>query len=416
MYKKIIFQTILCFIITQTFSQNWINYNDANSGLSNNMVSSISIDTNDNVWISASNGCGGQYGLNKFDGINWTHYNQSNSGLVSDAVMRVITDRNNNVWITYFCGGMGLTKFDGTNWTTYNTSNSNLPSDRVADLFVDSNNELWLASNGITKFNGTTFINYMSNPDSLYPVTALYVADSIVYATGGNLGLYKLNINDSAVTQYTNLNSNIPTMHFGTLAMDQNKILWMGSQDSFQGSMGGGIATFDGITFTAINPFVSGYTWVYYNQSIAIDQSNNIWVSTRSEGLYKYDGTNWTRIVANLPQNGTAGFVYVDNNKIWYGDVYSGVWTNTLTTGITEQLLEKKINIYPNPATNQITIKVAAKLVGEVYTIFDTMGKKVLSGKLNTENTLIELGNFSSGIYLVSVGENMQQSFKVIKE
>jgi hypothetical protein len=40
----------------------------------------------------------------------------------------------------------------------------------------------------------------------------------------------------------------------------------------------------------------------------------------------------------------------------------------------------------------------------------------VLSGKINSENTVIELGNLSGGIYLFTVGENMKQTFRVIKE
>jgi hypothetical protein len=40
----------------------------------------------------------------------------------------------------------------------------------------------------------------------------------------------------------------------------------------------------------------------------------------------------------------------------------------------------------------------------------------VLSGKIISENTTIELGNLSGGIYLFSVGENLKQTFKVIKE
>ena len=43
-------------------------------------------------------------------------------------------------------------------------------------------------------------------------------------------------------------------------------------------------------------------------------------------------------------------------------------------------------------------------------------GRVVLTGKLNSENTTIELDNLSGGIYLFSVGENMKQTFKVIKE
>ncbi len=43
------------------------------------------------------------------------------------------------------------------------------------------------------------------------------------------------------------------------------------------------------------------------------------------------------------------------------------------------------------------------------------MGKTVMSEKVNAEHTIIELNNLSNGIYLFSIGENSQQTFKVIK-
>ena len=72
--------------------------------------------------------------------------------------------------------------------------------------------------------------------------------------------------------------------------------------------------------------------------------------------------------------------------------------------------------VYPNPAKSQITVKVAALLLGSDYIIYDYTGKSVLSGKIISEDSLIELGNLSGGIYLLSVGENMNKTFKVIKE
>ena len=53
--------------------------------------------------------------------------------------------------------------------------------------------------------------------------------------------------------------------------------------------------------------------------------------------------------------------------------------------------------------------------MGAVYTIYDNMGKTVMSGKINTEHTVIELDSLSGGIYLFTIGENSQQTFKVIK-
>ncbi|HRP61572.1 MAG TPA: T9SS type A sorting domain-containing protein, partial [Vicingus sp.] len=73
-----------------------------------------------------------------------------------------------------------------------------------------------------------------------------------------------------------------------------------------------------------------------------------------------------------------------------------------------------EFSVYPNPTSKQITLKANHQLIGAIYTIYDNMGKTVISGQINAIQTVIELGNLSGGIYLFSVGEN-KQSFKVIK-
>ena len=89
---------------------------------------------------------------------------------------------------------------------------------------------------------------------------------------------------------------------------------------------------------------------------------------------------------------------------------------NTNTVGINEPLQGKLFSVFPNPAQSVITVKADSKLIGAVYSIYDNTGRVVLSGKLNSLNTTIELSNLSGGIYMFSVGENMKQTFKVIKE
>jgi len=86
------------------------------------------------------------------------------------------------------------------------------------------------------------------------------------------------------------------------------------------------------------------------------------------------------------------------------------------TVGINESASSNVFSLFPNPANNQINVKTDVKLLGSVYVVYDNTGKLVLTGKINSENTVIEFGNLSNGIYLFSVGENMKQTFRVVKE
>ena len=132
----------------------------------------------------------------------------------------------------------------------------------------------------------------------------------------------------------------------------------------------------------------------------------------------QYSGTtNDTLTVSNVTLS--------NNNQPFRCIVSSGSCTDTsnvavLTVnnnvGINEFTRDNLFSVYPNPAKSQINVKADAKLLGSIYTVYDNTGKLVLTGKIISENTTIELGNLSGGIYLFSVGENMKQTFKVIKE
>jgi hypothetical protein len=132
----------------------------------------------------------------------------------------------------------------------------------------------------------------------------------------------------------------------------------------------------------------------------------------------QYSGTaNDTLTIANTTLS--------NNNQPFRCIISSGSCTDTsniavLTVinnvGINEFTQDNLFSVYPNPANSQINVKLDSKLLGSVYTIYDNIGKVALSGKIISENTTIELGNLAGGIYLFSVGENLKQTFKVIKE
>jgi hypothetical protein len=84
--------------------------------------------------------------------------------------------------------------------------------------------------------------------------------------------------------------------------------------------------------------------------------------------------------------------------------------------GINEIGEVKKFSVYPNPANSIINMKADVTLLGLIYNIYDNMGKKVFTGKVFSENTVIELGDLKAGIYLLSLGENFKQNFIVLKE
>jgi hypothetical protein len=77
---------------------------------------------------------------------------------------------------------------------------------------------------------------------------------------------------------------------------------------------------------------------------------------------------------------------------------------------------EKSFILFPNPATNQLTVLANAQLQGLSYVVYNIMGESVLKGIIQSGNTEIEIGALTSGMYFFNVGVNFREVFIVIKE
>jgi hypothetical protein len=132
----------------------------------------------------------------------------------------------------------------------------------------------------------------------------------------------------------------------------------------------------------------------------------------------QYNGvTNNSLTVSNVTMtNNNQPFRCIINSGSCSDTSEIAVLTVVNNVGINDVYNSNLFSVYPNPAQHVIHVKADSKLLGSVYTIYDNEGKLVLTGTINFENTSIDLGILSGGTYLLSVGENLKQTFKVIKE
>jgi plastocyanin len=93
-----------------------------------------------------------------------------------------------------------------------------------------------------------------------------------------------------------------------------------------------------------------------------------------------------------------------------------GIIIVTTSTGIKENKSQLSISLYPNPASDLITVKTTSGLLNFPYFITDGTGKQVLSGKITSEITNIEIGMLEKGIYLFQIPGQTRQSLKLIKK
>lgn len=74
-----------------------------------------------------------------------------------------------------------------------------------------------------------------------------------------------------------------------------------------------------------------------------------------------------------------------------------------------------KVSVYPNPASAYIKIDVEYSMLGSSYYVIDQAGRQVLTGKISTESTTVDINQLGEGIYFVQVGSEHKTSIKLIK-
>ena len=88
-------------------------------------------------------------------------------------------------------------------------------------------------------------------------------------------------------------------------------------------------------------------------------------------------------------------------------------WKTAVSVGIKEFEKKEQLLIYPNPASDFITVKSSkSNLRNMDYKVYDVLGSVVLFGILN-ENNQIDIKDFAKGVYLITIG-NLQT--KIIVE
>jgi len=82
---------------------------------------------------------------------------------------------------------------------------------------------------------------------------------------------------------------------------------------------------------------------------------------------------------------------------------------------VPEVALNNEYKIYPNPTTGKVNIEIIDAHVGDAYSVYSSTGIEVLTGSIKNKTTVLDLKDLSEGIYLITIGEELKQSIKVIK-
>lgn len=277
-----------CYPLTQYNGENWIVHSDTTLGHELNNISSLVIDSQDNIWI----GCAEDDGLVRYDGETWTYFDLRDWGLPNNIVNALCVDQNDAIWIGTYTA---LVRFYNGTWSVFDASNSPLSeTESIRNIAIDSDNVKWMGMGGwgdakIISYDDSTWTEYNEENTgvNLGDIRSLLIDSSgNKWFTCGGGSLHKLDGYDCAC--YTDENSGLPNIGLVCLTTDSENGIWIGTGDreGIMGSIwGAGMVGYDGLNWTVFDSTNSELPYNYVSAIIA-DENDNIWIATRDEGPF----------------------------------------------------------------------------------------------------------------------------------
>ncbi len=212
----------------------------------------------------------------KFDGEKWTVFDSTNSPI--KWTTGIYADKLGNVWFSSFDG---LIKYDGKSWSVLDMSNSKLPSNRIMGVFIDTKNRLWIGTNK------------------------------------GNI-----RIDDTLIENFNSTDNPLKTSSISKGYEDRNGNIWFSLYEKFPQTKGFAKYSTDG-TWSVINTENSNIPRNDVLDFAINENTNTIWFSINRVGISQFDGKNWATYT---PENSKVPSTYIQRIEV---DKDGNLWCAT---------------------------------------------------------------------------------------
>ncbi len=454
--KKIIYSTIIALIIP--FLSPCQNWQGLGTGTSIE-VYCLYTDTTTNA-LNA----GGQFniggvpylGIAKWNGIVW---DSIGSGLPCFPLFDIIRYKN-EIYVAGGNGG-GINKWNGSSWVSVGSGLNIIGTvSPIAYHFSIYNSELYVGggfdtagnvpANSLAKWNDTTWTDVHSLP--CYDITQNGINSIIMYQGEMYASGYFDGIGNDIVkwdgTAWQTVGGGIQgVMDLAAIydmAIYNNELYVAGTFTTFEGNVGNLIQKWNGTSWSDVGGGMEGITLggaeihkliVFHNKLYAMglfSQAGGIPASN----IASWDGTNWCSLGSTFIGEIYGGAVYndtlyiggdfatIDGNSLnhivkWTGGNYVDTCGH-INVGVNEIETSDEVNIYPNPATNQLIVNSEQLLVKEIK-IYNVLGEMILndpetSSGQNDKSVKIDVSGLANGMYFIKLEfENTSISKKFIK-
>ncbi len=242
-------------------------------------------------------------------------YLDVDQGIISSYIYEVYIDSRNNIWFGTY---EGLSKFNGSSFINY-TVKEGLSGNQIWAITEDRNGNMWFGSNGggVSMFDGDKFVHFTEEEGLSRNEVWDILEDSkgnMWFATlGGGVSKYD-GVHFTHYTQKEGLSHN----EIWSILEDKKGNLWFGTY-------GGGVSKYDGESFIHYDKesgLGGNRVWTMME-----DYRGDIWFGTYGDGVTRYDGEyfyNYSK-EEGLTSDIILSIYEDDDHNIWFGTYGEGV-------------------------------------------------------------------------------------------
>ncbi len=256
----------------------------------------------------------------------------------------------------------------------------------------------------ISNFSGTSFFAYLalapSNSNYIYAArgTSLYMTSN-----GGN--------------SWTDISAGLGGATINGISVhnsDPKKVVVAVSGSKIYASIDGGA---NWANYTVNLPAIGARCITYENgpdEGMYVGTNAGIYYSNNKMANWMLYGTGLPTVAINeIEIQYTAQKVRVATygRGIWQIDQYSSI-----TTSISASKDNNNLFIYPNPANNEITVKMNNTMLGSTILITDMLGRELISNKITNELSKVNIESLTPGVYFIQFKENSTEKVKFVKQ
>ena len=335
------------------------------NSLTHNTIHSIVEVSSGEIWVGTNGG-----GISVFDQnghfVKSIKYGENGSSTYANKFINTLfVDNKHNVWIGTVDNGLLRYNFPTEKFThfTFNPDDeTSLTSNAITHVYQDSAQKIWIATdNGLSIYNHATndFNRYhhaANNPYSLnsdYIITFFEDSNNIMWI-GTFSGVNRWDSNMATFRQYS-MQTNPEIKNFNTTSFTQ-----LDNEHILFSAYSGAIYQLS-LADNRITPLDFSDNFSAFRVMCLLVDGNNLWVGTRSSGLfsvdlttnkiteYKHDVKNTT----SLSANSVTDIIKDKNGEIWVSTFHQGI-NKMHNDGTFTHYSQNKHNPEKGPSSNHV--------------------------------------------------------------